>query len=648
MKLSANERFLASIKLLIDSNDYISIEELADFLSISRRSAYYILNDINATLSHLKGNEVVSVYGKGIKLDQQQKKLLLGYYKESPSEEFRSLSQVERYSIIFVSLYTSLKNYTIKTFEELFRVSRFTIINDINQLKNIISRFEISVSFDQKNGYRIEGEEYNVRKAFFYFFANIYEMIVDDKWLVSVFYNETVSVRKHYNKLKKIGRIQDYYDMSLMAIAFVIATYMNKKNGVPESIESRLLPDDQIAGEYAFVSKEYRDLPKIERKWVATCLFCSLISRPTSMENTEYSIDLARKMNDMFYLHSSIEVDNDELVTALAKHIELAFLRYKYGVCINNPLLNEIRNKYLDYFMIVKRTVQVLEQEFGMPINDSEIGFLTLYYAGYVIKQSKQITYIRTLIICAIGLSTTYLLKNEIEEIDSRIKVINCISVEEFFEHDYDADLIISAIPFERKTRKKVYFINSFLSNEDRNTVANAVDEISLSINLKLQDSQNGYASASHNNIRSIFKPEYVHIVDNKEDDDWKELLEDACRPLVRDGYINDDYSEHIIEKINRYGFYMLYRNGYLVGHANIENAKKLGLTFTKLKNTIKVKEQEISKIIVITPINRFDHHFILTGLSTLLKSDELNFMIEKEDNSNELYDIILSIISAY
>ena len=48
MKLSANDRFLAAVKLLVDSNDYVSVEEIADFLDSSKRSIYYIISDINA------------------------------------------------------------------------------------------------------------------------------------------------------------------------------------------------------------------------------------------------------------------------------------------------------------------------------------------------------------------------------------------------------------------------------------------------------------------------------------------------------------------------------------------------------------------------------------------------------------------------
>ncbi|MBR2533305.1 MAG: PRD domain-containing protein [Erysipelotrichaceae bacterium] len=651
MKLSANDRFLAAVKLLVDSNDYVSVEEIADFLDSSKRSIYYIISDINATLRYLDGEEISTVYGKGIRLNHQQKKLLLNYYKKAPSEEIFSLGQIERYSIIFATLYASSRKNNIKTYEELFRVSRFTVISDINEIRSIISHFEVNIGFDTKTGYFLEGDEYNIRKAFFYFFANIYEIITSKEWLGSIFVNETLQFRKYYNKLKKIAReSHNYYDMSLLAIAFVIAKYMQSKTGIRQDKQKDLLPVEQTADEYAFVCKEFRDLPETEKRWVSTYLSCSLISREHPFVDLEYATDLARKMNDVFYLYSSIKIDSEDLVTSLAKHIDSAFLRYKYGVCINNPLISEIRSKYDDYFMIVKKTVQVLEQELGMPINDSEIGFLTLYYAGYAIKLSKQIPYIRTLIICAIGLSTSYLLKNEIEDIDSRIKVIGCVSAEEYLENDYDADLIISTVRFEKKKKTKVYQISSFVTTEDRGMIVGAINEILAERNTERNTSAEMVKEEVGNSgsLKEIFKPEYVWITDNEKDADWRKLLKEACEPLVKDGFIDEDYSTHIEENIDRYGFYMVYRNGYLLGHANIEHAHRLGLTFTRLKNKILVDGHEISKIFVITPINRFDHHFILSGLSVLLKSDELNQLIEKAESSSEIYDIILSIIAVY
>ncbi len=651
MKLSANDRFLAAVKLLVDSNDYVSVEEIADFLDSSKRSIYYIISDINATLRYLGGEEISTVYGKGIRLNHQQKKLLLSYYKKAPSEEIFSLGQIERYSIIFATLYLSTRKYNIKTYEELFRVSRFTVISDINEIRSIISHFDINIGFDAKTGYRLEGDEYNIRKAFFYFFANIYEIIASEERLSSIFVNETLQIRKYYNKLKKIAKDNhNYYDMSLLAIAFVIAKCMQSKKGISQDKQKDLLPVEQTAIEYSFVCKEFKDLPDIEKRWVSTYLSCSLISREHPFVDLEYATDLARKMNDVFYLYSSIKIESEDLVISLAKHIDSAFLRYKYGVCINNPLISEIRSKYDDYFMIVKKTVQVLEQEFGMPINDSEIGFLTLYYAGYAIKLSKQIPYIRTLIICAIGLSTSYLLKNEIEDIDSRIKVIGCVSAEEYLENDYDVDLIISTVRFEKKKKTKVYQISSFVTTEDRGMIVGAVNEILAEKNTERSSAVNKAKEeiGSSGSLKEIFKPEYVWITDNEENDDWRKLLKEACEPLVKDGFIDEDYSTYIEENIDKYGFYMVYRNGYLLGHANIEHAHRLGLTFTRLKNKIMVDGHEISKIFVITPINRFDHHFILSGLSVLFKSDELNQLIEKADSSSEIYDIILSIIAVY
>ncbi|MBQ6478828.1 MAG: transcription antiterminator [Erysipelotrichaceae bacterium] len=651
MKLSANDRFLAAVKLLIDSNDYVSVEEIADFLDSSKRSIYYIISDINATLRYLNGEEISTVYGKGIRLSHDQKKLLLNYYKKAPSEEIFSLSQIERCSIIYTTLYISSRKYNIKTYEELFRVSRFTVINDINEIRSIISHFDINIGFDAKTGYRLEGEEYNIRRAFFYFFANIYEIITSEEWISSVFINETLPIRKYYNKLKKIAKDNhNYYDMSLLAIAFVVANYIYTGKGISPDKQIDLLPKEQTTEEYAFVGKEFKDLPEIEKRWVSTYLSCSLISREHPFVDLNYATDLARKMNDVFYLYSSIKIESEDLVTSLAKHIDSAFLRYKYGVCINNPLLSEIRSKYDDYFMIVKKTVQVLEQEFGMPINDSEIGFLTLYYAGYAIKLSKQIPYIRTLIICAIGLSTSYLLKNEIENIDSRIKVVGCVSAEEYMENEYDADLIISTVRFEKKIKAKVYQINSFVTGEDRNMIVGAINEILAEKGMN-QETVAGDVKeviGSSGSLKEIFKPEYVWIADNEKDADWRELLKEACEPLVKDGFIDEDYSTRIEENIDKYGFYMLYRNGYLMGHANIEHAHRLGLTFMRLKNKIIVDGHEISKIFVITPVNRFDHHFILSGLSVLLKSDELNQLIEKAESSSEIYEIILSIIAVY
>ena len=91
----------------------------------------------------------------------------------------------------------------------------------------------------------------------------------------------------------------------------------------------------------------------------------------------------------------------------------------------------------------------------------------------------------------------------------------------------------------------------------------------------------------------------------------------------------------------------MVYRNGYLLGHASMQLSDRLGLAFTKLSEPIDVNGREASKIFIITPTDKVNHMPLINSLVMMLESNEINEMINRAENSKELYNLILSVITA-
>ena len=74
-----------------------------------------------------------------------------------------------------------------------------------------------------------------------------------------------------------------------------------------------------------------------------------------------------------------------ELVQAITAHLKTSLYRYRYGIQLGNPMLDDIKNEYGDLFEITSRACKYLEKEIEVPIPEGEIAYLTLHFGAFII-----------------------------------------------------------------------------------------------------------------------------------------------------------------------------------------------------------------------------------------------------------------------
>jgi mannitol operon transcriptional antiterminator len=380
---------------------------------------------------------------------------------------------------------------------------------------------------------------------------------------------------------------------------------------------------------------------------------------------------VVKQMNEIFYLLSSIKIEDEDFIHQLAVHLQLAGLRYKYGIAIDNPLIDQIKTKYSSIYGIMREVVKPIEETQGTPISESEIGFITLYYAGKVANKNRNVPKVSTLVICLNGLSTSYLLKNEIENLDSRIEVTECVGLREYNSQDHHADLVVSTVPFTPKQGDRAITIHPILTFEDKMAIGNIISKIIFGSETapsysKVLDVVKPYISrekldAAKQTLRhfyektdshtksiannEIFRSDFVAI-DNSSDS-WEDLIKKAAGPLISSGYIHEDYIHEMIETIYEYGSYSVFQHGYLLGHASAEKSRHLGLSFLRLSKPVDIMGNLVSKILIITPNDYTSHLPYIFRLLNLFNSDEADKKVMNAKTSEEIYDIVIRYLIA-
>lgn len=138
-----------------------------------------------------------------------------------------------------------------------------------------------------------------------------------------------------------------------------------------------------------------------------------------------------------------------------------------------------------------------------------------------------------------------------------------------------------------------------------------------------------------------------MRILDNKvtcyheKFDSWKEALVACGQPLIKSGFITNEYIDAIIECVEKYGSYIVIAPNIAMPHST-ENAKgtlKTGIGFMKVEQPVVFDENDREKdarlFFTLVSSNHEDHLANMMELSELLMDEELveKLLTVKSDN---------------
>lgn len=655
-----DEKMISVILVLID-NKGVKVPTISRMIGKSERYVYYAMTDINDLLLQNGLEEVHSVYGEGYVINKEQEIYLRNLLENNYVFNVMGLNSKERQSFIYILILFSDNNLFMKDLELILDYSRFTIQTDINKLKLFLENFNLKLISSVKSGYIVQGKENDKRKAYFHLFSDIYKLFesnqiflkiinIDPKEL-NILSNTIFDYEKKYN-------IQ-YIKSSVMSIIVLIMKlrYIKSKRKL-----------EYTKNNFNTEKKVLRDLKVLdddEVEYFSSLLYFSRIGNYAKV--TDKDRWLAQSFIDIVYSISGLLVDDVDFKERLSQHLAISRKRYKYNIIADNPLIEEIKIEYKEYFNIVKEASRILSYGLDGYISENEIGYITLYFAGYHIKKRDYSKRFSILLVCVNGTSTSYILKKELENLDDRIDIISYSSLESYKNNSTkDYDLIISTVDLESKS-SKCLVVNPILSTENKrmirlklNELSNFSKNVSLNQVIKIVE---GYVDESKideliDKLSKLYKPKrlkekyqynikdilHVEIIDKL--DTWEETLCKSAQMLLIKNYIKDTYINQLIDNINTYGPYMIYSNSYLLGHTSIENSKKFGISFSILKESIFIHSKKVDVIINLSYTSNEEHLVLLKRLYDLFLDDSLKKRIMNEDDLEEVFNIVSNALA--
>ncbi len=437
-------RALAIIEILKKLNHPVSSLALSEEVGCSTKTIQSEIKDIN---KQLKDTKIVSIRGVGYKLEGKID------INECSNNHIGNIDRIE--FIIKTMLNLNLQEEKSIKLEELadaMFISVSSVKNDLKEVKEILSRYNINIVSKHKHGIGVAANEEEIVRGIIDLCSR-----KDNELVLQDFLSEYVS-NKVFNLKNEILKYLNNEDLILSDIEFKNlcstifiklsrSNYYNYENFIESYIKSYKVKRESIMNDN--VNKE-----KITK---AIALFCKNLKLATA-------IDISK---DEFFME------------CLYNHINNLIKKDKLGICNYNVVNDDVKIKYPYAYELAKIAKKTIENELGLKIGEDEVSNIAVHVGGAVERYSsnKKRKVFKVIIVCASGAGTSMLINTKLQQLfKDRIEIVKIIPS---YLIDYidsaSVDFLISTMPLEYD-KMPVINVSPFLTEKEIKIIEKFMD----------------------------------------------------------------------------------------------------------------------------------------------------------------------------
>lgn len=650
---------------MLQSSDYLKVEDIAHQMNLSRRSIYYDIYHINDWLTFYRLPELSVVRRKGILLDETVKKKITEILDDNTIVDDYVFSPTERIGIIICSILYCEEPVYVEQLMSYCNVSRNTIFSDLTMVESELLNYDLKLVYEQKKGYEIDGDVVKARAVYLLYFEQLSPLFEEGH----LYFIDAEKIRHNINILNKMEeKLHTHYVagviMSLAALLPIIErgnSGLNIPNLKREEIES--------TREYALIQQYYPQMEEVEKIYFCIHLLGSRVtvnSNDLFHERPRQEVyEVTKALVSEFEKVACVSFhDRDNLEQALFAHIGASLYRYQYGIQIGDSIGEDVIREYPDLFNITRKVSRYLEQMIGLPVPEKEIAFLALHFGAHLTLPNSQGDKLRILIVCVNGISTGNMIRREVRKLLPDCEIVAVESARTIVNAQDKCDVIISTI--KMKSVVPVIVINPILSQKDREKILshprikNHVMQLDIR---RLMEEINPYireedreivqkkieACLSHSSgvtLPSSYKKEREGFLDIvKADrikvlpgtDSWIKAMWASGERLIEEGSIEERYIDTIISQLQYYGPYMFITPGVVLAHAKPEDGvHRLDASMVIFRKPVTFSDFHKASIIILLAASDQESHLkILRDIAEIFsiqaRVDELTSLSDEE-----------------
>lgn len=650
--------------MMIDSDDFVTIQHISEELHLSKRSIYYEICKINDWLNEQGIDEIEMIRGKGIRLGEDIKNQIETAMKGGESGDNYIFSPMERIYFIICYIIKSRKPISVDCLADCLKVSRNTIFNDLRVVVNQLQDYDLNLEYESKKGYLIKGDCVRIR-ALFILYYNLLRPLSDGNVLKDLAdeFNESKIDRDNLRKLEEIeARLNNsYVDGTLLSLSMLIPLMEDNNSELYfTDLRKDELEDTQ---EFKLVEEYFPKLCEKEKIYLCLHLLGSRVSMNSvevfENEASQSNYEIAKALVAEFEKVACVIFDDrEELERSLYFHLNTSMYRFRYGIQVGNPMLEDISREYPELFDLTKIVSHYLEQQIGLPISDGEVAYLTLHFGAHLKKEEPKTENIRVLIVCSNGISAGNMIKHEVMKLLPNIEIIGVISSKEAVNVQKVCDIVITTI--KMKCLVPVIVVHPILTDVDKKIILNHSMFRNLGAKVDLEQLFSRIKKfvpvENHNAVMEEMEKyfesncaEIVPMLEKKkpgllnmlylqnisvEDEQftWEQAIKKAGKPLVEDGSISKEYIGKIIGQIRYYGPYMFITRDVVLAHVKADKeVNEMGVTMSVFRNPVVFSDFYKAKVVMVMAVKDQEKHL------RLLK--DIMTLFSVEGNADKLFE---------
>lgn len=530
-----NDNRICKILQILEHKQSASLEYLEKKLNVSSKS---IKNDIKELNEVLDGNALIQQ-----KLGKYKLYVLEGTKFEKIKENLYSHDDIfnspkKRMAYVIKRLMNDENPVLTEDLAFEMSIGRTTLVGDLKKIREILQKYNLKVVGKTNTGLKLEGEEIDIR---LFVLENLYEEIYNDHELD---YDVKEELKKIFLDLKLEGSTRK------QIVKFLTVLIDRLVNNHP-IIELNETYEDLIYTEQIKIAKDISnkiesifgiEIPDNERVFMTLPIIGMRtpmdIDRVKNLEITDDVINLVLDIIELIKLEMDITITPGNLLDEFTYHISFMLNRLKYGIKIKNPVLDEIKEKYMVPYKLAEIIKMLIEDKTKKKVSKDELGFLAVYFSVFISENSYEKNKIWSIaIICGTGKITARLIAaqlRKIVDIDTKLEMFSDSQVNKEILDEFD--LVLSTIKFECDTKTPIIHLKEIF---DENQLKNKIESVKYTEKLDIPMLQ-GMDSL----VLSLLDEEKFFILDS--DKSYMQNVDYMIDKLYDLAYVDEEFKERI------------------------------------------------------------------------------------------------------
>lgn len=572
------------LELLVKNKEGITSKDISFSLSKSSKTIQNRIPFINEELKSFGASILVKKgFGYELKIDDENLFNMIWLHEETHEDDV--LDKLIQ-KLIETDDYIKADDLV----ERLY-ISKSTLTKALNQLRGILTNYNLEIEVKPHYGMRIHGNEFDYRRFISSNYVqknlvkeSLFKSVEEDNDIYETIRQIVITSFKTCNY-----SLPEYLTDGLIRHLYITIRRIMKGNTIEFSLESSLVSENEdklmdmiIAKLEEEFSIKFNDC---EQEYVLLQLLSKQeIDQKDSSKVPEEINELVEKI--LIYLRDTMNFNflNDfNLRIMLGLHLVPLKFRLEHGIVLKNPIIEEIKLQCISGYDLAIVATHIIEEEWGFEISESEISYFALHFDVALKKEKQQISKKKILLVCGSGRASSQLIHYNFQQYFSQfIDTINICDVNrvEMFLNSTDIDYIFTTVPLRIKTSIPIFEFSFFL-NEDSIQKIKSV----LTNEIQVKD------------IVQFFKPELFFT--DVEAVSKDEALSIIFKKLRENMELPNDFEELVLER-EKFSSTDLLPNVALP-HPNKTCTESTFISVTMLKKPIEWNKQKVWIIFLIS-----------------------------------------------